>query len=384
MIRLKIKIPALLAVLLLFPFHVYASSTHLDKTKVASGCTACHKAHGKRGTPMLERSKDDLCFKCHGAGSKRTDIYSVIIKPSNHPVSQTSVYHAAGEHLPERDSALPRHVSCFDCHNVHISEASNSVKGMKGYSGRGAKIKSLTNEYELCYECHSDSANLPQNKNVSLDFLQSNASFHPVETYGKNTFVPSLVRGYNTSSLIKCSDCHGNDDISGPKGPHGSLYSPILSARYDRTTGAESPTSYGLCYKCHNRTSILNDESFNAHKVHIVFNQNSCAQCHVAHGSSTNRNLIGFDITVAFPNSKGEFAFLRGDRGKPRCLLSCHISGKVFEHKIEQPDYTNPSQQISSKSLSTQSSKRGQQVFPGFSSSQSFRYCINSKCPPGW
>lgn len=331
--------------------NVIAIPTHLDKTKVPTGCKTCHKSHGIKGTVLLERSKEELCFKCHGSGGKHKDIYSVLIKPSNHPVIQTSRYHQVGEELPERNPSMPRHVSCYDCHNAHRSEAAEPVKGVRGYSGKGAKIKRINNEYELCYNCHSDSANLPPDKNIALDFLPSNASYHPVETYGRNPFVPSLTRGYNASSIIKCSDCHGNDDPGGPKGPHGSIYSPILKARYERVSGPESPSNYALCYQCHNRTSILNDESFKAHKTHIVYNQTSCAQCHDSHGSRVNPHLINFDYTAVFPNSKGELAYIPGVPGMPRCLLTCHVGSNKFEHKVDPTK---------------------------------MQYCINAKCLPGW
>jgi predicted CXXCH cytochrome family protein len=341
---------------LVFSHRSDAVPTHLDKSKMKRGCSTCHKSHGKRGTAMLESAKEDQCFKCHSPRGMHKDIYSVIIKPSSHPIIQTSRYHVSGELLPERDSSLPRHASCYDCHNVHRSESTNSVKGVRGYSGRGAKIKRLVSEYELCYNCHSDSANL-SGQNISLDFIPSNASFHPVETYGKNSFVPSLIRGFTSSSLIKCSDCHGNDDPSGPKGPHGSVFAPILQSRYERNPGPESPSTYALCYQCHNRTSILNDESFKAHKVHIVFNQISCAQCHGnSHGSSLYSNLIDFDTTFATSNSSGEFSFSpSAGSGTPRCLLSCHIRGSNFDHKISMPSPTQPQ-----------------------------LYCINTNCVQGW
>jgi predicted CXXCH cytochrome family protein len=330
----------------------YAVPTHLDKSKITGGCSTCHKSHGRRGTPMLKSTKEDQCLDCHSPRGRHKDIYSVIIKPSNHPIIETSRYHANGEFLPERDSSLPRHASCYDCHNVHRSESLNPVKGVRGYSGRGAKIQRVASEYELCYNCHSDSVNLIGN-NISLDFLPSNASFHPVETYGKNSNVPSLIRSMTTLTIIQCSDCHGNDDQSGPKGPHGSVFAPILRDRYERNPGPESPSTYALCYQCHNRTSILNDESFKAHKVHIVFNQISCAQCHNnSHGSSLYSNLIDFDTTFATSNSIGEFIFSPSPgTGTPRCLLSCHIGGSNFDHKIRVADQ---------------------------------QYCINTKCVQGW
>lgn len=348
----------------------YALPTHLDKSKVSTGCGTCHRGHGTRGTTLLESPKDNLCLKCHEGAGNTKDVYSVIIKPSNHPIIQTSRYHVTGETLPERDNSLPRHVSCYDCHNIHRSEKGNPVKGMKGYSGRGAALRQISSEYQLCYACHSDSANLPPERNIAAAFSPSNASYHPVETYGKSSFMPSLKRAYAESSIIKCSNCHGNDDPSGPSGPHGSIYAPILKYRYDAVPGPESPSTYALCYQCHNRTSILNDESFKAHKAHIVFNQTSCALCHNAHGSSINKSLINFDESSVFPNERGELSFMPTVSGKPRCFLSCHINGKTFDHSLDVPDYSKMSRRQSLKSR--------------VAGSQFLQYCINARCVPGW
>lgn len=349
-----------LALLIFSADWAYAIPTHLDGSKVTGGCSACHKGHGMPGTELLESRQGSLCFNCHGPGGKARDIYSVIMKPSNHPVIQTARYHVDGEQLPERDPSAPRHVSCYDCHNVHMSEEGDAISGVRGYSGRGVALRQADREYELCYRCHSDSANLSQQKNVANDFSPDNASFHPVETYGKNSFVPSLKRGYDVTNLITCSDCHGNDDPSGPKGPHGSIYPPILNARYEMTPGPESPARYALCYQCHNRTSILNDESFKAHKEHVVFNQTPCSSCHDAHGSRTYPDLIKFDISVVSPNSRGELNIMVSVPGRPRCLLSCHINNRTADHRLGSPNGSAP---------------------PG---SQLMQYCVNSRCMPEW
>lgn len=372
----------------------FAIPTHLDKTKVSTGCRTCHKGHGTRGTTLLESSKENLCFKCHGGSGKGKDVYSLLAKPSNHPVSQTSRYHVTGEELPERDASLPRHASCYDCHNTHRSEKETPLNGMKGYSGRGAKVRQINREFELCYNCHSDSANLPQQKNIAEAFSPLNASYHPVETYGKNSLVPSLKKGYTASSLIRCSDCHGNDDLAGAKGPHGSIYAPILMDRYERTSGPESPATYGLCYQCHNRTSILNDESFKAHKAHIVFNQTPCSDCHDAHGSKLYKNLLTlegstFTKTAAsaaiYPNSRGELTLLQGASGKPRCFLSCHVKGRAFDHRIgaaagEETLRATPAPR-SKLSLSRMPMTT---PAPAPSASQSLQYCVNNKCLKDW
>ncbi len=332
------------------------NETHLDRSKLPLGCVSCHKNHGTSSTVMLERPKNQLCFKCHGnvktgaPGEASTDIYSVLLKQSNHPIIQTTQYHYRGESLPERSTTTTRHAACFDCHNPHLLTSSNPLNGAKGYSGRGLQINKAQYEYQVCYKCHSDSANLPSSaSDIASKFEAGNAAFHPVETVGKNNNVPSLVASLSTVSIITCSDCHNNDDISGAKGPHGSNYDYILSENYTMDTGAESPYAYELCYKCHRRSSLLNDDSFQAHKKHIVYENASCFACHDAHGTLNYANLINFDTTIVTPNSLGELNYLKVVAGKPRCFLTCHISSQTYEHKITGG-----------------------------------LYCINSNCPPGW
>jgi predicted CXXCH cytochrome family protein len=324
--------------LVLFPFSTSAAvPTHLDNAKIKKGCGACHKGHGKKGTPMLVQSKDELCFTCHSISGKAGDIFSQLSKPSNHKIIETSRYHVTGEDLSGKGSSVIRHASCLDCHNVHESEKGAPIKGLLRNGGKRASATQVRREYELCYNCHADNVNLSDEKsNVSLAFSSSNPSFHPVETFGRNASVPSLKSAYRTSSLISCSDCHGSDNPTGPKGPHGSNYSPILKYRYTRTPGPESDYSYALCYSCHERKSIVNDESFKSHKMHVVYNRISCAQCHSAHGSRFNRALILFDTTAVWPNSLGEITFLPMIAGKPRCYLSCHVNGRIIEHKLDK------------------------------------------------
>ncbi len=362
--REKNKILFLLMALFFFittisPVHAL-NETHLDKSKLPQGCTSCHMSHGKRATVMLERPKVELCFKCHGTlkgrtpGEATSDIYSVILKRSNHPVIQTTQYHITGESLPDRSSSAARHVSCYDCHNPHLLTSNKPLKGTRGYSGRGMIINEVKNEYEVCYKCHSDSANLSSDaSNIASKFEAGNASFHPVETPGKNRTAPSLKAGLSSISTIKCSDCHGNDDKGGPAGPHGSNYDFILTKNYTMESGAESPYAYALCYGCHRRASILNDDSFKSHKKHIVYENISCVACHDAHGSRDYDNLINFNARTAPAISLGETTYMKIVPGRPHCFLKCHIESGTYDHKMTG----------------------GQ-------------YCIkntnNTNCPPGW
>lgn len=322
------------------------NETHLDKSKLPKGCISCHKGHGKRGTLMLGSPKDDLCFNCHGSvkkgeqGEARTDIYSVLLKRSNHPVIQTSRYHVQGETLPEKSSSVPRHVSCVDCHDPHLTSKDKPLNVAHGYSGRKVRTKDVRKEYTVCYLCHSNSANLPPNaRNIAQDFDSGNASFHPVEAEGKSSRAPSLRAPLFAGSMITCSDCHGNDDPYGPKGPHGSNYDHILKANYTTESGPESPSAYDLCYGCHNRNSILNDKSFNAHKRHVVYASVSCFACHASHGSKTYESLIAFDERIVFPNTQGQNYLVQLLPGKPRCFLSCHVGALQYEHIMKGQQY---------------------------------------------
>lgn len=193
----------------------------------------------------------------------------------------------------------------------------------------GLKLKAASEEYDLCYLCHSDSANLPaRSRNMGEEFDPSNRSYHPVETPGRNKQMPSLVRDLNVNSRIACGSCHGNDDKRGARGPHGSDYSPLLVAEYRTQDGPESPKAYELCFMCHDRRSINGDESFKWHQRHVVFQDTSCYVCHRTHGSRDNEHLIDFSADrvgdrVSSINGIGP-SYLPDITGRPRCYLNCH------------------------------------------------------------
>ncbi|MBI5893494.1 MAG: cytochrome C [Deltaproteobacteria bacterium] len=324
--------------------------THADRTKVKKGCGGCHIPHKGKGPSLLEKEREMSCAKCHdaviekkvktddiGDGKNPKDVYTSIRKSSNHPVLTTTKYHKFGEVLPETDITTPRHAACFDCHNAHVLTTDDKFKGLEGVTVAGSKkIKrmKISNESEICYKCHGDSANLPANqKNKRLEFLPANASYHPVEDVGKRTTVPSLRKPLTISSTITCSDCHGDDDQQAAKGPHGSNFAPIL--RYNYATDDNQPESYyryESCYRCHDRNSILADESFKVtnssaqlrgHNYHIVTAKTSCYACHNSHGSARYKDLIDFDKTIVVPNQNGRLDYVH-EGNVITCYLKCH------------------------------------------------------------
>jgi hypothetical protein len=255
-----------------------------------------------------------------------------------------------GVHDPtERPNSMPKHVECADCHNPHVTrggararapQIKPAMAGASGITGSGVRVAPAAFEYQVCYKCHAGTGTvrLPLvnrvfvNTNVAREFSPANASYHPVEARGKNHSVPSLLQGWTTTSRVYCTHCHGNSSTSGPRGPHGSAYRPLLVARYEvRDKTRESSSAYALCYGCHNRASILRNDSFSQHKRHIGDEKTPCSVCHDPHGvsatqSSGGTHLINFDRDVVSKSGKARTGPIFKDRGVRRgsCTLKCH------------------------------------------------------------
>ncbi len=318
---------------------------HLDKKNMRDGCASCHL-----GFDFTDGGGAYKCVACHGPSSVQSGLVSQNIrlkdvtkdfsKNYRHPVFVKRGTHSAREILPEIDSSIPRHADCADCHSPHFVSTENQFAGLRGKKVGNLNTQ-ITKEYELCYLCHSDSANLPiKSTNKRVEFSVNNPSFHPIEGEGKNLAVISLLRPYREKksspsdvSVLKCADCHSSDDPGAARGPHGSKYQGLLSDNYSIGDNiAESSYAYGICYKCHKRSSILGNESFISHSRHITGERNfkgggtSCYTCHSSHGSVENRYLIRFNREFVSESSTGKLKF--AEKGTytfhGECWLTCH------------------------------------------------------------
>lgn len=324
--------------------------SHANRGIMPKSCRSCHI-----GMAIGISGEERLCLNCHGEPSQReameargllrgnhnlANIEIELNKPFNHPVLTTAGVHFQDEILPELQIDTTRHSECVDCHNPHLLDKKNPFAGIKG-KRVGNFTANVEFEYELCYRCHSDSANLPlSSTNKHSEFKPTNRSFHPVEAEGRNLYVISLKDPYveksekpNDISRIGCRDCHGSDDPDGPQGPHGSIYRGLLVENYQMDDGLpESEFAYALCYKCHERASILGNESFPYHAAHIQgdgsagIDGTSCMTCHDAHGSNNYQYLIRFNEDVVLPNADGKLAYeTQGASSRSgSCLLNCH------------------------------------------------------------
>jgi len=309
-------------------------------------CADCHQPHSAPSGPYLltRQTVTDTCLRCHdghttGAPNIASDLEKSYIHDTHSPVDP-----------PDPQIS---HTSCTSCHDPHTMGHGSSQPPMiqpnlgqiAGVNASGSPISQCTSEYETCFKCHAEGNTLQPTvprriaqNNTRLQFSPSAVSFHPVETTGRNPQVPSLWGGYTVSSVLHCSDCHTSDTgkaagSAGPNGVHGSNFKPLLVARYETSDlTSESSSAYALCYKCHDRASILGDASFPTHKKHVVDERTSCATCHDGHGiassqgnPSNNSNLINFATGTVLPDPvTGRLEFRDMGNFSGECFLSCH------------------------------------------------------------
>lgn len=355
-----------------WPLNQRLESANQRLTVAENGCENCHTPHNAGGSQRLmnyPEEEKNCIFACHNGNVSESgkNINDQLLRVSAHPVDLATFGSGPNYHDPAEDvSNLNSHVECQDCHNPHRANSnpanapsvSGSLIGEKGIDQVG-NVKDLASyEYEICFKCHSLTnvrtsyvARYLDETDTRLEFALTNPSYHPVVGVGRNSDVPSLPSTTSPDpsmaefSVIYCSDCHSGDDTSaiggtGANGPHGSIYTPILRERYllaDGTT--ESYQNYALCYRCHERTSILGDASFQkttasgrgGHSGHVVGLRVPCSVCHDPHGvvddqvSGSHTHLINFDSTVVSPAS-GQTTPLFTDKGNfsGSCTLICH------------------------------------------------------------
>lgn len=317
----------------------------------ANACLNCHTSHhaGGRAELLTNAREEDVCFVCHNGSVAQFNLQAVFNKPYHHPVEQTQGAHQDGESPLQKGD----HVECADCHNPHRAHHAEAqapnvkgvLEGVSGVDANGSPLNEALYEYQICFKCHAAGQSPPLNVisrripsfNALRQFSPSSPSFHPVEAPGRSADVPSLLAPLSPASLIYCSDCHNNDqaqpNVSGSSGPHGSSFEFILAAQY--RTGdnvSESPTAYALCYRCHSRSSILADESFRQHRLHVVDKHTPCSVCHDSHGIdygqgnvTNNAHLINFDTSVVQPDLKtGRLEYNTLGPRSGSCYLSCH------------------------------------------------------------
>jgi predicted CXXCH cytochrome family protein len=315
-----------------------------------NACLNCHRPHAAAHGPRLlaQAAEPANCTVCHGATVAAKNVQQEFAKPFRHDVGTSQWVHDP----TENPLLMQRHVACADCHNAHAATAavgvppavSGRLLGVKGLSLSGGLVAEASYEYEVCSKCHGVAepttigiSRQSGTRNIQLKINPTNASFHPIAAPGKNPAILGLLQSYQPSSLITCTDCHNSDSWTSvgtnPRGPHGSIYEPILAAMYaTNDPTAESYQNYSLCYQCHNEGYLINDlaRTF-PHNKHVVVQQAPCATCHDAHGSTQGAHLVDFMLRdrtgkpVVTKSLSGLLLYSVGSSpGHGTCWLQCH------------------------------------------------------------
>ena len=395
--------------------HVAKGPNLMVKGSQSDLCFMCHDGSGATANvqaeyhPLVARPAND---------STTRDYYSHDAEaPSNHTNSG----------LDEFAGVSNRHSACADCHNSHKAratpdstqtadpagkaagwDASGRLAGVSGVSvlngpaetaptytflsgstdaavdeDRVTNANPINVEYQLCFKCHSGFTKLlpPIAGKPSLDALDkgielnpANPSFHPIEAPGTNTTPkmdlnlaatsPFKLWDFNSTSTIRCLNCHASGSTAGPNppaaetvpppplplpgtalAPHASSNRGILLRNYqDRvlksgidtatTKAAYSAGDFALCYVCHGEEPYVNATgdaasnatNFSLHGQHLTLLAGKgtggtdidkpgdgqgnaiCAECHFRIHSTTytakTKDAAGTDFTQAIPGSR--------------------------------------------------------------------------------
>lgn len=297
-------------------------------------CTDCHHPHRMISNPSFadDGTTPDATRKgkhLHEAGQAHSNIASGSLRGSFGVEPQYTL-----STFDPTDSTITYSVKKGDPGAAPITDVSSSY---------------VTREYQVCLKCHSNYVNAPATttSNAAMEFQApvadqgepggNHRSWHPVvDATGRSsatngaaaaTYVSPFDEAVGTQTMY-CSDCHTNDDSTGPKGPHGASLAPtvggkqrILAGEWDSTTGgvaATNPTTH-LCFNCHSYTEYADTTNaspsqsgfsclaattcntaaitvFNADNLHIGHMANGavCQNCHVSlpHGWKNKALLV--------------------------------------------------------------------------------------------
>ena len=350
----------------LWPGGQYGSLLPADTSPTKrGGCGSCHRAHGwpDPANPssdypsLLVEREENLCYTCHDGSPVAKNLRANFTKTYRHPVASSGRHTTSEDGIPARYGAANRHSECTDCHNPHQlavdttapvpPAASRALRGVArvsvnnvsatsvSYTFRGASDPTAVKEYEVCFTCHSGWTTRPAGQaDYAAKFNTRIASFHPVESVGKNLNINAnaFVNGWRATSTMSCTDCHTSDDTN-IRGPHGSTYQYILKKLTVASAARRSTAmpSTELCFDCHRYDTYANNSasstvknysrfgSNHGHAYHVSSRRYSCYSCHETHGATSQPNLL---VTG---RSQGIRTYTRTSNGGS-CAATCHGS----------------------------------------------------------
>lgn len=291
-----------------------------------------------------------LCLNCHASKYGAPDINSELAKQltgvRGMGITDIDRDHQSEEGIAANFSAPNnRHAQCYDCHNAQeiFPWEDTPLTGIWGIEITGAEAWNTTptlqittqvsSQEELCFKCHSTSSawnvTLPLSRlyfdangttlateNKAFAFNTKNSAYHPVRAQGRNQSnalkwqlegaTSQSVNKLDTTSMIKCTDCHNSDEAGGVQGPasnytgdagtgpHGSENTATLRANYMTSvsttdlpatpmTKAKIAQNFALCFLCHDIDKLLSPDSSGDTTFATNFSKNGTKNLHYWH-----------------------------------------------------------------------------------------------------
>jgi len=260
--------------------------------KGAEQCNKCHGSnsvdvagepvHGSNAAGLLTKpqffdlynpSTSDLCLRCHDSATngQQPKIYFTQATGSQH------------------------NTKCTACHGDSVNRNSGINKGSQIGVPHGSNKAHILkgDDPKVCLDCHSDKFSGYNTIHDLQDLSYDD---------GNNGQV-AFSNGFNSSTNMKCTACHGNSYNSNQGSqtgkPHGSGQPKLLKNGWDPDFGSEGRGGdSSMCLDCHdsntygmNASKSANsgfadrDGGDNLHEEHNDFN---CASCHAVHGANNS------------------------------------------------------------------------------------------------
>lgn len=346
-------------------------------------CAACHKGHKEAMSPLtkgLRPNADQLCTSCH-EGLNTTPVANGAPKlptlggqGSGHLQNRLSSRRAEGytRTVKTGKQRLLLTQDCTGCHDPHGKERGRLRT--TAFDARGQLLDRRPQSVaEVCFACHAGPEAVRLQSGLSdlgQLFAKGAASSHAIGAKAAGRPELPSLRTSTFQGALDCGSCHDNPDPSGARGPHVSTQTAILKAPFGREKDLArlGERANDLCFLCHDKQSILSNQSFPFHAQHLngftgsgssaakrqtpalseaaavlglrsvrdlrpgragaylpgYGEPTTCATCHASHGSTRQPALIEFDRSVVSPSSVGAPSFQRSGLGRGTCTLTCH------------------------------------------------------------
>jgi hypothetical protein len=279
----------------------------------------------------LPGQTQDFCYNCHDGSVSSKDVKAAFDLPFSHRWGSEE---------------------CKACHDQHNAEPGMHVPGSENLADMMGGVNAgmgFSYQYEICFICHDTPIDKDHNESetdmdnqfegggvylanwdlipdIQSQFSTGNYAYHPLFAAGRNQppdganpewstsnyrkaeaacsggscdgLDNNFVDGFKSTSLVTCSDCHGNGTVNGARGIHGSDYA-WLNRRMDNTTNIQVTTAgAGIIYP-----------NTDAPTGQPEIASNFCVNCHRA-------DIYGYGSTTYEPSGTNNQDFSRlGHRG---------------------------------------------------------------------